>query len=493
MLTKEAEDILVRLFEAEGACLLLIRTDGGTFVNIGGTTVAGDDDHIDERRRYVDAVGGLSDTGLLRHIGEAAFELTGLGATVGESLIAEKDAENAAPDTCILHVAGRKYEVTYMGVNANVPAPPAEYNMMAIGVHIGPGLYHGCAGFFGIHDGQTESVVAVLCDPGLVHCLQNRGMVPAREMNRFFKRPGLRAVREYLLGTSEANANGKLSYPLSFDPRVRVDDLETIAEYVDAVDDPRPTILVDCERDILTLLYNAREERRPDGVTAAEIVAWSRKRRFYAAREHVHWTLEDLLKKELIQADNGMYFEVNIRRMKDIRRIMAGLPSDKLFDEQPAAQQAAYVPESTGEFDAFLCHASEDKLAIVDPFTKAMEKAGMKPWVDNTQVKWGDNLVKKIQEGLTRSSYVVVFISESFLNKDWPDTELNTALSMEIGNRPLVLPILLGLTHDELQARYPIVSAKLYKAIPEYTPSVVVTNDVIGGLIEKLRERLKNE
>ena len=68
----------------------------------------------------------------------------------------ETDAENAAPDTCILHVAGRECAVTYMGINANELAPlPTECNVIQVGVHIGAGLYNGYAGFFGIHDGQN--------------------------------------------------------------------------------------------------------------------------------------------------------------------------------------------------------------------------------------------------------------------------------------------------------------------------------------------------
>jgi len=43
----------------------------------------------------------------------------------------------------------------------------------------------------------------------------------------------------------------------------------------------------------------------------------------------------------------------------------------------------------TNEFDAFLCHASEDKKAIVVPFADAMKRAGLNPWLDKDQGKWG--------------------------------------------------------------------------------------------------------
>ena len=173
--------------------------------------------------------------------------------------------------------------------------------------------------------------------------------------------------------------------------------------------------------------------------------------------------------------------------MSDVRRVMAGLPSDQLFDAEPPAQQAAFVPESTNEFDAFLCYASEDRGAIVAPFASAMEGGGLKPWWAEGQIRWGDNLVAKVQEGLSRSRYVVLFVSNAFLGKPWPERELNTAMSMEIGGRTLVLPVLLGLTHDQLKARYPMVSAKLYQVAADYDPRIAPNQAFITRLVTELK------
>jgi hypothetical protein len=160
---------------------------------------------------------------------------------------------------------------------------------------------------------------------------------------------------------------------------------------------------------------------------------------------------------------------------------------------RPPASHTASVPKSSGEFDAFLCHASEDKVAIVEPFAEAMREVGLRPWIDKGQMQWGDNLIEKIQEGLVRSRYVVVFISETFLKKPWAETELNAALSMEIEGRQLVLPVLLGLTHEEFQGRYPVVSAKLYRSIQPYGNNISVEAIKIQALANELLTLIRGD
>jgi hypothetical protein len=145
--------------------------------------------------------------------------------------------------------------------------------------------------------------------------------------------------------------------------------------------------------------------------------------------------------------------------------------------------------ETVRKFDAFLCHASEDKTAVVIPFAEAMEQEGLNPWFDKGEIAWGDNLAQKIQEGLSKSKFVVVFLSNDFLRgKHWTDAELNAAISIEIGGRPFVLPILLGITHRELHGKYPLVSAKVYKEIPDYDVTRPVPQECLKNLIAELRQ-----
>ena len=52
------------------------------------------------------------------------------------------------------------------------------------------------------------------------------------------------------------------------------------------------------------------------------------------------------------------------------------------------------------EWDAFICHASEDKKDFVDPFAHRLRDSGLSVWYDVFSLKLGDSLLRKIDEGL---------------------------------------------------------------------------------------------
>lgn len=111
--------------------------------------------------------------------------------------------------------------------------------------------------------------------------------------------------------------------------------------------------------------------------------------------------------------------------------------------------------------DVFLCHASEDKEAVVGPLDTALRANEISSWVDEAEIAWGESFTKKIGEGLDSSRYVIAVISQSFIGKTWPEYELDAAFGMEasvgVGK---VLPLLVG-DQSELLAqvkdRYPFL------------------------------------
>ena len=116
-------------------------------------------------------------------------------------------------------------------------------------------------------------------------------------------------------------------------------------------------------------------------------------------------------------------------------------------------------PES---WDVFLCHASEDKATVARPLYNHLEAAGVHCWLDEAEIVWGESVVTKIQVGLACARFVLVVLSQSFLNKGWAQKELNTALALEIeGRSNLVLPLLIG-DPTSLLASLPFLKEKRY-------------------------------
>jgi hypothetical protein len=112
--------------------------------------------------------------------------------------------------------------------------------------------------------------------------------------------------------------------------------------------------------------------------------------------------------------------------------------------------------------DVFLSHASRDKELYVRRFAHELDRVGISYWLDQAEIKWGDRITRKINEGLRNSKYVIVFLSENFLGRNWPETELEAALSKENANGvTVVLPLIIGDTSKILN-RYPLLRDKLF-------------------------------
>jgi hypothetical protein len=103
------------------------------------------------------------------------------------------------------------------------------------------------------------------------------------------------------------------------------------------------------------------------------------------------------------------------------------------------------------EWDVFISHASEDKDDFVRPLAQALAQLGVKVWYDEFTLVVGDSLSRSIDRGLTASTYGIVIISPSFIEKKWPERELRGLVAREIEEeQKVILPIWLGVTKDQV-------------------------------------------
>ncbi len=102
------------------------------------------------------------------------------------------------------------------------------------------------------------------------------------------------------------------------------------------------------------------------------------------------------------------------------------------------------------DFDVFISHASEDKEAIARPIYLACAARGIKAFLDEDHIAWGESFTRKINLALGAARTVVAVVSTHSVTKDWPLTEMNTALAMEVNGQKTVAPVMVGrpdLTH----------------------------------------------
>jgi RNA-directed DNA polymerase len=109
------------------------------------------------------------------------------------------------------------------------------------------------------------------------------------------------------------------------------------------------------------------------------------------------------------------------------------------------------------DFDIFLSHASEDKAEIAQPIFEACTRAGLKAFLDQAHIGWGDNFAKKINTALGSARTVLVIVSSNSVSKEWPLAEINTALAFEVEHKKRVIALVVG--KPDL-SKLPLIKAK---------------------------------
>jgi len=114
-------------------------------------------------------------------------------------------------------------------------------------------------------------------------------------------------------------------------------------------------------------------------------------------------------------------------------------------------------------YDAFICHASEDKDELVRPLVGKLEDKGFEIWYDEFEITIGDSIRRSIDKGLTQSRFGIVVLSEAFFEKDWPQAELDALVAQEqaIEEDKVILPIWHNVEKDDVQEFSPILASKL--------------------------------
>ncbi|GEM65959.1 hypothetical protein SF1_39410 [Sphingobacterium faecium NBRC 15299] len=133
--------------------------------------------------------------------------------------------------------------------------------------------------------------------------------------------------------------------------------------------------------------------------------------------------------------------------------------------------------EITKQYDFFISHASEDKDDIVRDLADALQINGFQVWYDEFELKIGDSLRKKIDDGLINSKYGIVIISPSFVKKNWTEYELNGMVAREMNGHKVILPIWHKISKDEVLKFSPTLADKM-----ALNTSIHSTEEIISAL-----------
>lgn len=90
----------------------------------------------------------------------------------------------------------------------------------------------------------------------------------------------------------------------------------------------------------------------------------------------------------------------------------------------------------------FLSHTSLDK-PFVEKLAASLSKIGVNAWFDKWEIKVGESLTWKIEEGIRENEFFGIILSPEALNSEWVRGELGAAWARQMNKKKVgVLPIL---------------------------------------------------
>src|SRR5258705_9875916 len=76
-------------------------------------------------------------------------------------------------------------------------------------------------------------------------------------------------------------------------------------------------------------------------------------------------------------------------------------------------------------FDVFISHSTKDK-QVVRAIAERLRADGLRVWFDDWQLRVGDSIPAKIEEGLEHSRVLLLYMSANAFGSDWAQLESGT-------------------------------------------------------------------
>lgn len=143
-------------------------------------------------------------------------------------------------------------------------------------------------------------------------------------------------------------------------------------------------------------------------------------------------------------------------------------------------------PDEPREFDVFISHASEDKDEVARPMAQALQEAGLRVWFDEFELRIGDSLRRRIDQGLARSRFGLIVMSKAFFSKGWTNYELDGLVTRAVSGEQVLLPIWHNVTKAEVIKYSPSLADRLARSTAIHTVQEIA--DEIVELITGVEE-----
>jgi hypothetical protein len=136
----------------------------------------------------------------------------------------------------------------------------------------------------------------------------------------------------------------------------------------------------------------------------------------------------------------------------------------------------------------FICHVSEDKDDFVAPLAAELREK-YEVWYDDYELRLGDSLPERIDDGLKRCDFGIVILSKAFFaKKKWARAELDGLFALEMKRGKIILPVWKGVTSDDVAAYSPMLASKIAVSDSEGLPKVIEEIKLAVSVSDRKRE-----
>jgi len=112
----------------------------------------------------------------------------------------------------------------------------------------------------------------------------------------------------------------------------------------------------------------------------------------------------------------------------------------------------AEMVNEESEYDAFICHASENKADFVKPLAESLHKKGLQIWLDDWEIVPGSSLSQSIDNGISKSHKGIIVLSNSFFDKEWAKRELRGFTNRNVYEEDnIIIPIWLDVKAEAVR------------------------------------------
>jgi hypothetical protein len=159
----------------------------------------------------------------------------------------------------------------------------------------------------------------------------------------------------------------------------------------------------------------------------------------------------------IVDPETGKHAEVFVRRTGELQLVLqtsgsaafarelervVGLETDSI--ETMSTVPGDSVPR------VYLAHASEDHVTLAKPLAEHLMAKGVNVWLDEWEIRAGDSLRRKMEEGLADCTHFVVILTPNSLHKPWVETEIDAGFVRAVGGESRFIGLRAGIGVHEL-------------------------------------------